>query len=84
MSEMKDRISRHLRLAFGSVGCLLCVYVLGTALTAQRVSGISRSERIRGVEWLAADHPAQYWTVLLLMALGAIAFGRMAWTAWSE
>jgi hypothetical protein len=81
---MNARISRHLRLALGGVGCLLCVYMLGTALAAQRMTGISRYERMLDVEWLAADHPAQYWTVLLLMALGAIAFGRAAWAAWFE
>jgi len=81
---MSDRISRYVRLAFGSVGFLLCAYVLGTSLVARRAPGINRSERIMGVEWLAADHPAQYGTVLLLMAGGAIAFGRTAWRAYSR
>jgi hypothetical protein len=82
--DLPPRLSRCLLVVLSGLGTLSCFYVLVVSLITKSVPGLSLFERVQGRRWLAEAQPTQYWAAMLLLFVGALAFGRMAWSAYRQ
>lgn len=77
-----DAVGRFTCTAVGAAAFVASIYMVGYALITGKAHGFSR---VPGAHlWLLADHPTQYWFIVLFWSVIGLVIGRAAWKKYLE
>jgi hypothetical protein len=79
-----DAASKYFRIVLGGLACLGCAGLATLQLVAGEAGDLGRTGKVLGVHWTAADHPAQFWFIVVFWVVLAFLTGRDAWKAFQQ